>query len=97
MMKLILLFALCLCLFGAKTVAQNKYVLSGTVTDATGYPVSMTTVAIEYTSLGAFTDDKGHYILELSAGKRIVAVSSVGYKTERKELNLRKNTKQDFT
>ena len=97
MMRLILSFALCLCLFGAKTVAQNKYVLSGTVTDATGHPVSMATVAIEHTSLGAFTDDKGHYTLELSAGKHIVAVSSVGYKTERKELNLRKNTKQDFT
>lgn len=96
MMKLILSFALCLCLFGTETVAQNKYVLSGAVTDATGHPVSMATVAIEHTSLGAFTDDKGHYTLELSAGKHIVAVSSVGYKTERKELNIRKNTKQDF-
>ena len=67
---------------------ERMYVLSGTVTDATGHPVSMATVAIEHTSLGAFTDDKGHYTLELSAGKHIVAVSSVGYKIERKELNL---------
>ena len=64
----ILLFTLYICLFGAEAVAQNKYVLSGTVTDATGHPVSMATVAIEHTSQGAFTDDKGHYTLELLAG-----------------------------
>ena len=85
---------LCLCETGI--TAQNKVTLSGKVTDATGEPAIMATVAIEATTIGTYADEDGLYKLELSPGKYIITVSYFGYKTIRTDIEIKKDSNQDF-
>lgn len=83
-------------LFCAGAIGQDKVTLSGAVTDKAGKPVVMATVAVSNTSIGTYTDEKGRYVLMLAVGKHTITVSSVGYKKLVREMDIRKNRKQDF-
>jgi hypothetical protein len=54
-------FLLLLCLCSVRLVAQNKVILSGEVKDEEGTSLPMVTVAIENTTAGTYTDNRGRY------------------------------------
>lgn len=81
LMKKILLF-LALVFAVCKISAQDKALLTGTVTDAlTEQPVDLVTVYIKGTSTTDETNEQGKWRLEVPANQRIILVfSRVGYK-----------------
>ena len=77
--------ALCLIMpFAASAQSAEGNVVSGTVLDATGYPVIGAAVLVKGTSQGASTDIDGKFTFELPAGTgadAVLEVSCLGYKT----------------
>ena len=78
------------------TMAQNKVVLSGTVTDRHGIPLPQVTIAVENTTIGTYTDDNGRYSLPVTPGKYTLVVSFIGYQTSKRTLNLQQDKKVNF-
>lgn len=77
--------------------AQNKITLSGKVTDTQGTSLPLVTIAVENTTNGTYSDDKGRYLLKVTRGKQTLVISSVGYETIRTTLDVRANRTLDFT
>lgn len=48
-----------ICLLPAGSMAQNKVTLSGKVIDQHGTPIAQATIAVENTTSGTYTDDRG--------------------------------------
>ena len=68
----------------AQNAGQDGNVVSGTVLDATGYPVIGAAVLVKGTTQGASTDIDGKFEFELPAGtgaESVLEVSCLGYKT----------------
>ena len=84
-------------LFQVAASAQTTCHLSGKVSDEQGEPLSMALVAIENTTTGTYTNDKGYYELKLAAGNHQLVVSAFGYSTQKIDLSLTTNRKIDFT
>lgn len=76
--------------------AQGTYTISGVVSDAGKHPLPAAMVAVESSTTGTYTDDKGAYSLRLPAGKHKLVVSLYGYNTIKKEIDVRKNQTFDF-
>lgn len=77
-------------------VAQVLVTLSGKVTSSDGSPVVQATLAVEGTSYGTYSDDKGNYTLSLPEGKYTLVVSFVGFKSQRKNIGLTGKKVVDF-
>ena len=77
-------------------VAQAFVTLSGKVTSSDGTPVVQATLAVEGTSYGTYSDDNGNYSLSLPEGKYTLVVSFVGFKSQRKDIELRGKKSVDF-
>jgi len=75
--KLTLLLML---LVNVTLMAQDSYLLKGTVTDATG-PIPGASILIQGTSSGASTDFDGNFQLEVKSGD-VLQISFVGYSTQ---------------
>lgn len=89
---LILLLVLLSCSVAA---AQNNplSVVTGIVTDsATGEPLRFVTVRIAGASNGAVTNVGGHYLVKLAHGRHTLSFSMVGYRTERREIDVQTDT-----
>jgi len=82
-----------LCLAVCKASAQNKYTLSGTITDAqTGESLIGASVKTGGEApAGIVTNDYGFYSLTLPEGEYTLQISYVGYKTVEVNLNLQHN------
>lgn len=65
-------------------------VVSGTVVDASGFPVIGAGVLIEGTSTGAVTDENGKYSIEVPSGDSILEFSCMGYQTLKVSLDGRR-------
>lgn len=78
------------------STAQNRFTLSGKVTDTNGEPLPQVTIAVEHTTTGTYTDNNGRYSLQVPAGKQTFILSFVGYKTLKKTLDIRRHTQADF-
>lgn len=89
--------ALCLIMpFAASAQSAEGNVVSGTVIDATGYPVIGAAVLVKGTSQGASTDIDGKFSFELPAGtgaESVLEVSCLGYKTIELPLGDRRDRK----
>lgn len=70
-----------ICLLPAGSMAQNKVTLSGKVIDQHGTPIAQATIAVENTTSGTYTDDRGKYSLQVAPGKHTFVVSFLGYQT----------------
>ncbi|GGH64301.1 TonB-linked SusC/RagA family outer membrane protein [Filimonas zeae] len=57
------------------------YQLEGTITNAKGEPLPAVTVAVNGTTKGMATDDKGHFALEDVPENGTLRIASVGYET----------------
>lgn len=77
-------------------VAQAFVTLSGKITSSDGTPVVQATLAVEGTSFGTYSDDNGNYSLSLPEGKYTLVVSFVGFKSQRKNIELRGKKSVDF-
>lgn len=77
-------------------VAQALVTLSGKVTSSDGSPMAQATLAVEGTSYGTYSDNNGNYTLSLPEGKYILTASFVGFKSQRKNIELRRKKSVDF-
>jgi len=78
-------------------LAQNKFTISGVVTDASnGETVFGASVFLEGTSIGAVTNEYGFYSITANARNYNLIVSYVGYATLSKSVSLNSNTKINF-
>ena len=89
-------FVLFIILSLSEGVAQVLVTLSGKVTSSDGTPVVQATLAVEGTSYGTYSDDNGNYSLSLPEGKYTLVVSFVGFKSQRKNIELRGKKSVDF-
>lgn len=77
-------------------MAQVVVTLSGKVTYSDGSPVAQATLAVEGTSYGTYSDNNGNYTLSLSEGKYTVSASFVGFKSQKKNIELDGNKVVNF-
>lgn len=89
-------FLLFICLFPVSLAAQDRVTLSGEVRGEDGAPLPMVTVAIENTTAGTYTDDRGGYSLSLKPGKHTLIITLFGYNTIKTTLDIRRNKTLDF-
>jgi iron complex outermembrane recepter protein len=74
-----------------------QYSISGIIYDETGQPLAGANIHIENTFTGTVSDSKGYYFLEkLSAGKKKIHVSYIGYDTAIKMADVSQDLKMDF-
>ena len=90
------MFLLFICLFPVSLAAQDRVTLSGEVRGEDGAPLPMVTVAIENTTAGTYTDDRGRYSLSLKPGKHTLIITLFGYNTIKTTLDIRRNKTLDF-
>ena len=64
-----------ICLLPAGSMAQNKVTLSGKVIDQHGTPVAQATIAVENTTSGTYTDDRGEVFTASRSGVNIPSSS----------------------
>ncbi len=67
--------------------SQIQKTVTGTITDRTGMPLAGVTVIIEGTQKGTVTNFDGAYTIVLTDNENVLVFSSLGYKTERFEVN----------
>ncbi|HZH64237.1 MAG TPA: SusC/RagA family TonB-linked outer membrane protein [Flavisolibacter sp.] len=80
-MRKILIVMLSMLLLNLQLLAQNR-TITGTVTDASGAPVSGASVIIKNTSVGTVTKTDGTYSISVPANGRILVISAVGQLTQ---------------
>ncbi len=68
-------------------IQQDQKPVEGTITDKTGMPLAGVTVLVEGTQRGTVTNFDGLYKISLNEGENVLVFSSLGYKTERFEVN----------
>jgi len=89
-MKLHLIYVL---LFGGTLLsAQDRYTVSGEITDAeTGEDLVAATVYLEGSSLGSASNSYGFFSLTVPGGKQVLVCRYIGYEAFRKEIDLNKD------
>ncbi|SEW44413.1 TonB-linked outer membrane protein, SusC/RagA family [Chitinophaga arvensicola] len=66
-------------LYSGSIFAQSARSIQGDITDEKGNKVPGVTVLIKGTKTGTGSDEKGHYIIQVPAGKDTLAFSFIGY------------------
>src|SRR5690606_17887517 len=97
--KIVLLFFL---LISSISFAQNRYILSGTITDQnTNETLIGVTVSIKGANINTFTNEYGFYSVSLPEGTYTLEVSYIGYAAFSESIlvnaNTRKNVSIEFT
>lgn len=88
------LFSLMFLLWACMLFSQNKYTISGVVTDsATGESAIGANVYVKELMKGVATDVYGRYSITLSEGTYTLVISYVGYKTVERIIHLKENKK----
>ncbi|MDE2732449.1 MAG: carboxypeptidase-like regulatory domain-containing protein [Bacteroidota bacterium] len=84
MMRISLVFAACILIFGFIDVAQAQVTVSGTVVSAdSNEPIANVTVVVAGTLIGTVTDSEGAYSIDLRSAQDVLVFSYVGYRTQR--------------
>ncbi len=87
-----------LLLFGVFAQAQQKFTLSGTISEANSNETLIgVTIAFPELNTGVTTNEYGFYSITLPEGEYTVAVSYLGFQDIRETINLNSNTKRDFS
>ena len=76
--------------------AQGTVIISGIISDANKHPLSAAMIAVENSTTGTYSNDKGEYSLRVASGKHKLVVSLYGYNTVKKEINVSKNEILNF-
>ena len=81
-------------------VAQALFaaVITGTVTDEKGAPLSYASITVKGTAKGAIANSRGMYSLHLDPGEYLLVCHHVGYRTAEKKISVSSEKLQvDFT
>ena len=79
------------------SLAQQRYTISGTITDAkTNETFFGVSVYVLETKTGGLTNEYGFYSLTIPEGDYTLVVSYLGFKTEERKINLTSNQKVNF-
>lgn len=90
-----LIFFLSACLF---TNAQQRFAISGFVKDsANGESLIGATIMVKETKTGTSTNEYGFFALNIAEGQYTLVVSYIGFRTKEIKLNLKGNTKINFS
>lgn len=74
------------------SVAQEKFTLSGTVSDSTkGEAMINASIKVKDQAISTFTNDYGFYSITLPQGSYVFIISSAGYEPQEITINLTKN------
>lgn len=71
--------------------------MSGSVVDDTNQPVAGANIIIENSSTGTVTNDRGEYSIKLAQGDFTLKITYLGFKTIRREINLKSDKTLNFT
>lgn len=82
-----LLMLFCFSAFGQQKGLVVGHILSN------GQPVPFVNILLKNTTTGTSSDENGNYSLSIPAGKQIISVQAVGYKTQDKQINVPENGK----
>ncbi len=74
-------------------ISQNRFTISGYVTDEQGEAITGVYVIVPNSSFGTITNVYGFYSLTLPAGNYVIRYSFVGFETREQQVNLTVNTK----
>ncbi|NAY90675.1 TonB-dependent receptor [Muricauda sp. JGD-17] len=97
MPKNLFTFAIALLFFGSQLNAQQKYTLSGTVSEANSNETLIgVTIAFPALKTGATTNEYGFYSITLPEGEYDIVVSYLGFQDVRGTISLSSNIKRDF-
>ncbi len=92
-----IVFLLFILLSNLHTFSQEKYTLSGTITDINSNETLIgATISIPELKAGLPTNEYGFYSLTLPKGIYKIQITSLGYKTIEETINLNQNTKNNF-
>jgi len=88
---------LLICITTTQIIAQEKYTLSGTITDIESNE-TLIGVSVLFPGLsdGVVTNSYGFYSITLPAGTYTIQVSYLGFKTIKKTITLSKNIRNNF-
>lgn len=90
-------FLLCFLFFASSVFAQEKFTLSGTITDANNNETLIgVNISIPELKTGVTTNEYGFYSITVPQGNYTVQISFVGYATIEQTVNLDKNTKSSY-
>jgi iron complex outermembrane recepter protein len=67
---------------------ETKAIITGKITDSTGYGLSHVQIIIEGTNQGTFTDENGNYKLKANPGNYFLIVKLIGYEIKKSALKL---------
>ncbi|OCK43787.1 TonB-dependent receptor [Tenacibaculum soleae] len=71
------------------TTFVKAQIITGKTTNAKGETIPFANILIKGTNIGTTTDKNGNYTLETSKNKFVLVASSLGYLSERKNINLK--------
>lgn len=95
-MRFLFVFTTMVCILPITMQAQSKVTVSGEIRDTTGEPVSQALIAIEGTTVGTYSNDKGYYSLNVFPGKYTISISALDFKTQKITIEVKKDEKQNF-
>ena len=59
--------------------AMSQVVISGTIRDGNGSPVAFANIGIPETGSGTYTDERGHFQIEVGNKEAVIEVSAIGF------------------
>ncbi len=87
MNRILNLFLMMIFLMAPMWVAGQEKSVTGKIVDESGLPLPGVTILVEGTNTGTVTDMDGNYQLNLSEGQNILVISSVGFKSQRVQVD----------
>ncbi len=87
---------LLLTLFSFSNLFAQQATISGKVTGTDGKPLSGISVVVEGTGTGTQTDNEGKYSISVKMGRQTITVSSVGFASQSRSINVTGNQTADF-
>ncbi|WP_347839939.1 TonB-dependent receptor [uncultured Draconibacterium sp.] len=98
MKRKVLLIPIVLCLFLVKAYSQEKYTISGIISDAeNGETMIGATISVkELSATGTITNAYGYYSLTLPKGEYTVVFSYIGYQSVETIVNLNDDKRLDY-
>jgi hypothetical protein len=92
------IIAVFLTLITFSSFTQNKYTISGSVKEFNkGEELINASVKVKGQNLGARSNEYGFYSLTLPEGKYTLVITSIGFLTQEREIDLNQNLQIDFT
>ncbi len=86
-------FILIAVMISLTAASQNRFTLSGYVTDEQGEAITGVYVIVPNSSYGTITNVYGFYSLTLPAGNYVIRYSFIGFETKEQQFSLTVNTK----